>query len=61
VKKVLADIQRVYPDYDPKQGYSAPVCKWRTAGADGVQTNPEGLHKWTFSTIYCFTTSFVFS
>jgi len=28
VKKVLADIKRVYPDYDPKQGYELAGFAW---------------------------------
>jgi FtsZ-binding cell division protein ZapB len=42
VKKVLADIKRVYPDYDPKQGYELAGFVWFQGWNDMVdgQTYP---------------------
>lgn len=39
VKKVLADIKRVYPDYDPKQGYELAGFVWFQGWNDMVDSN----------------------
>ena len=39
VKKVLADIKQVYPDYDPKQGYELAGFVWFQGWNDMVATH----------------------
>jgi len=54
VKKVLADIKRVYPDYDPKQGYELAGFVWFQGWNDMVdsgtypnRSEPDGYAKYS--------------